>query len=125
MKLNLELNIPPSVNKCYANIKQGGHRGRILTEEARIWKISAGYSAKTACRKHNWIMPEKDKKIVLEIYAFWPDKRKHDMNNLHKLICDAFEGILYPNDSSVLVRDMDYSIDRKKPRVEIVCYEKD
>ncbi len=125
MKLNLELSIPPSVNKCYANIKRYRHQGRILTEESRNWKLEAGYSAKTACRKQGWSMPEKGIKIILEIYAYWPDKRKHDMNNLHKLICDAFEGVVYPNDSSVLVRDMDYYLDRENPRVEIVCYEKD
>lgn len=41
------------------------------------------------------------------------------MNNLHKLLCDALEGVLYENDSAVLCRDMDYGVDTKYPRIQV------
>lgn len=121
-KLKIVVPVPPSVNACYQNCKAAGRRGRVLTEAARNWKLLAGYAAKAAARSAGWEIAPKGIKVVLEIYAFWPDGRRHDMNNSHKLLCDAWEGILYEDDCSVLTRDMDFSIDRKRPRLECVVY---
>ena len=59
------------------------------------------------------------------VLAFWPDGRRRDMNNTHKLLCDALEGAVYLDDKMVLVRDMDFSVDRKRPRLEVCVYVKD
>ena len=92
-------------------------RGRILTEEGRNWKNLAGWEARVAAKQVGWEITKE--KVVIEVIAYWQDARKHDMNNTHKLLADAFEGILYENDNVVLMRDMDFSIDRKKPRLEV------
>lgn len=120
MPVKIILPLPPSVNKAYANVSAYGRRGRKLTSIAQAWKDTAGYAAKIAARTHGWIIPEPDVKIIMQLWAWWPDNRKHDMNNLHKLTCDALEGIIYANDNMVLVRDMDFDIDRKRPRLEMV-----
>lgn len=124
-KLYLRLDIPPSVNHCYQNIHVKGARGRILTEEARNWKDMTKYIAKGAVRHCAWELPAADVKVVLEIVAFWPDARRRDMNNTHKLLCDALEGIVYLDDKMVLARDMDFSVDRKHPRLEVCVYVKE
>ena len=68
----------------------------------------------------------RDEKIVILLWAFWPDNRPHDMGNLHKLLPDALENILYENDRNVLIRDMDFSLDKKRPRIEVVvAYKKE
>ena len=122
--IKMVLDIPPSVNHCYVNI--AGHRkGRKLTEAAKNWKLLAGYEANQAKRKQGWIYPDKDEKIVLLLWAFWPDRRPRDMNNCHKLLPDALENVLFENDKNVLVRDMDFSFDAKRPRLEIVVARKD
>lgn len=118
-KVELVLPIPPSVNACYVNCRTFGRRGRMLTEVAKNWKLQAGYTAKAAAMTAGWNFTPAGEKIVLEIYAYWPDRRKHDMNNLHKLLCDALEGVLYENDSAVLCRDMDYGVDTKYPRIQV------
>lgn len=123
-KVNMLLQLPPSINACYRNRKSEGQKGRALTEQAQNWKLVTGYGARMAVRQQGWIMPDAEKKIVLELVAYWPDKRRRDMNNLHKLLCDALEGILYPDDKMVLVRDIDFFIDRKHPRLEISVYPK-
>lgn len=41
------------------------------------------------------------------------------------MLCDALEGALYLDDKMVLVRDMDFSVDRKRPRLEVCVYVKD
>lgn len=117
MQIKLILPIPPSVNACYANRSIKGMRGRILTEEGRNWKNLAGWEARVAAKQAGWEITKE--KVVIEVIAYWQDARKHDMNNTHKLLADAFEGILYENDNVVLMRDMDFSIDRKKPRLEV------
>lgn len=94
----------------------------MLSEEARNWKLQVGFIAKAEVRQQGWELPEKNEKIVLELTAFWPDGRRHDMNNIHKLLCDALEGYFYIDDCKVLVRDMDFAIDRKAPRVECTLY---
>ena len=43
----------------------------------------------------------------------------------HKLLPDALENVLFENDKNVLVRDMDFSFDAKRPRLEIVVARKD
>lgn len=125
-KLRIVVPVPPSINACYFNAKgaHGRQHGRILTEAARNWKLLAGYEAQHHARRDGWELKPKGVKVVLELYAFWPDARRHDMNNLHKLLCDAWEGILYEDDCYVLARDMDFSIDRKCPRLEVFVYEK-
>ena len=124
-KLNLILTIPPSVNHCYKNFNVMGHRNRVLTPLARAWKEEAYHIANTLAHRQHWQLPAADKKIVLEVIAFWPDNRRRDMNNTHKLLCDALEGVAYYDDKMVLVRDMDFSVDRKHPRLEICVYVKD
>lgn len=117
MQIKLILPIPPSINACYANRNIKGMRGRILTEEGRNWKNLAGWEARVAAKQVGWEITKE--KVVIEVIAYWQDARKHDMNNTHKLLADAFEGILYENDNMVLMRDIDFSIDRKKPRLEV------
>lgn len=122
--IKITLDIPPSVNHCYVNIA-GQRKGRKLTEAAKNWKLLAGYEANQAKQKQGWIYPGKDEKIVLLLWAFWPDRRPRDMNNCHKLLPDALENVFFENDKNVLVRDMDFSFDAKHPRLEIVVARKD
>lgn len=77
--LKIILDIPPSVNHCYVNVPR---KGRRLTETAKNWKLLAGYEANQAKRKQGWVYPGNDEKIVILLWAFWPDNRPHDMGNL-------------------------------------------
>lgn len=125
MNMELELELPPSVNHCYANIKIKGHRSRVLTREASDWKYAAALVAKVAVRNQGWTMLVADCKVVLELVAYWPDRRRRDMNNLHKLLCDALEGVVYLDDKMVLARDMDFFYDKRSPRVRVKIYPKE
>lgn len=124
IKLKIVLPIPPSINAAYVN-NRGAGKGRMLSKAAENWKFMAGIVAKQKAHKEGFTMAKPEEKIVLELNAFWPDRRRRDMNNLHKLLCDAFECILYPDDKMVLVRDIDFAIDKKAPRVECEIYVKE
>jgi crossover junction endodeoxyribonuclease RusA len=112
--------IPPSVNHAYAN---NGKGGRVLTAEAKNWIQEAKDQAEYAAIAHKWKCKGDGAKVIMELRAFWPDKHRRDIHNLHKLIADAFEGVLYKDDKMLLIRDMDFSVERKNPRVEYVVRE--
>lgn len=120
MSIRVELPLPPSVNHCYRMAFIKGRPTPILTDLAKSWIDSAGMLALSAARRAGW-SPSTDK-VVVELYAAWPDARRRDMSNLHKLLADALEGIVFANDCTSLLRDMDYTVDRKRPRLEIVWY---
>lgn len=113
--LQLTIPIVPSVNHCYRNVTVNR---RILTPKARAWAEEVQLRAKLAARQQGWEF-SKDEKLVMELTTYWPDKRRRDTHNAHKLACDTLEGVLYEDDRWVLVRDIDFRIDRKQPRVEI------
>ena len=93
-----------------------------LTDVAKRWKIEAGYKAKREVKNQNWNDSSDDQKIVIEIYAYWPNKKRRDMSNMHKILPDALEGIVYEDDRYTLVRDMDFCIDKNNPRIEVFIY---
>ena len=119
-QVHVELPLPPSSNHCYVNALHHGRRQRVLTAAAKSWMASAAMLAKCACRRAGW-KPVEDK-VVVELRVAWPDHRKRDTSNLHKLLGDALEGVVYTNDRYALLRDMDYAVDRKRPRLDITFY---
>ena len=121
--LRLTLDIPPSVNHCYAPNYLPNQRTRRLTAEARSWKEYARIKAMADARRQGWQTPAKGVKVVVELVAYWPDGRTRDMHNAHKLLMDALEDAgIYQNDKYALARDMDFFIDRQKPRLEVFVY---
>jgi len=104
------------VNHCHFTRPNGQ---RILKKDAKLWIGIAAMLAREAKLKQKWQFSENEK-LVMELTVYWPDKRRRDMSNLHKLIADALEGILYADDRCLLIRDMDYGYDKANPRIEIV-----
>lgn len=108
--MRLTLPIPPSVNQCYRRSARGIYK----TDIASVWQTSAGWLAK------QWHKGQPiDTKCVLNVWVWWPDKRRRDLDNLCKLTLDALTGIVWTDDHLVLTRFQDYSIDKGNPRMEI------
>ena len=124
-KIKIVLRIPPSVNHMYITTRSGK---RAPSTHTNAWMTEAKIIIRSAMRRHKpcpWRMIQ-GRKVIMEITAYWAAANGRDMNNIHKLLCDAPEGELYENDSQVLVRDMDYSVVGKRAaRVEIVVYDRE
>ena len=75
--------------------------------------------AKSEIKKQGWILTKE--KTIIEIRVFWKDARKSDCDNRIKLF-DCFNGTIWEDDHLCLYRFMDYDIDRKNPRMELVIY---
>lgn len=113
--------IVPSVNHCYTNNRFGQ---RTLTKKGREWKENTQRIAREEVIRQGWpfFVGDWDKKLILEITAFYPNKLRRDMSNMHKLLPDSLEKIVFNDDRWLLTRDINFFVDRANPRVEVVLY---
>ena len=118
MILTMTLKVPPSVNHCYINI---GHGAKRLSKFAEQWVDDAKDIAIKQAKKQGWKMVEGEK-VVVEIWTYFPDRRRRDTHNGSKVMLDALEGIITNDDRYILPRYMDVSVDKENPRVELKCY---
>jgi len=122
------LRLPPSVNHSYRRVWRGrpgsvgGYMAQQLTPEAEAWLDECRLRAGMAARASGWRAPGPGTKVVVELFAYWPDARRRDVHNLHKLVADGLEGVVYTDDRWALLRDMDFAIDRSRPRLEVRWY---
>ena len=87
-------------------------------QQAGDWTAQARDAAYVAAKASGWVCPCGEK-VIVELTVYWPDRRRRDTNNCHKLLCDAIEGIAFDDDRWALVRDLDFDVDRDDPRVEV------
>ena len=115
----LILPLPPSVNHSHKQINIRGRLAKIPTKETEQWKAEAGWLARRWMTRAGWVPPSPGEKIVLCTWTFWPDRRRQDTHNRIKVLADALEGVLYPDDRWVLVQERDFEYDKANPRVEV------
>lgn len=113
----------PSVNHIYTRMAKGRQKlikpAENLKErweaEAHFWKEAVG-----------WEMT-KNEKIIIETTAYFPqDNIRRDINNIFKLLLDAFNGIIYEDDEFALPRVMDFHhvTEGHSPYFELNIYKK-
>ena len=116
--LSLILPIPPSVNHMYQN----AGRGRRLTKAAMEYIKTAQDLCKAAMRKQGWKKDREHVWYVMDLYYYFPDKRRRDSHNTLKLLTDSLEGLLFRDDYFLLPRIQYVCLDRDNPRMEIIFY---
>lgn len=115
----ITLRLPPSINHMYANVYIKGRSVKVLTKSAKEWMEEATNLLNAWKIKKEW--KTVDKKIIVYLWYYFPDNRKRDTHNSLKILMDALEkSEIYSNDRYGLPRIMDYQIDRRNPRVEIM-----
>jgi len=107
---------PVSVNSAYRRMP--GRYGMFLAAEARGWKESVAWAAKT-----DWKKPMLFGRVAIEIILYYADFRRRDIDNSQKLIFDGLAGIVYRDDSQIDDIRIVRRHDKKKPRVEITARE--
>ncbi len=108
------LDLPTSDNHCYG---QSG-KIRFMYTEAKKWKEMAQLVAKSSW--HNDVV-ERPIHAKIKFYL----KRDRDVMGSCKLLFDTFQGIIYKNDSQFKSVHLYKYVDKEKPRVEIMFYEKE
>lgn len=88
---------PPSLNKIYIPC----NAGIILDPRAKKYKNNLALICKNEAKKQKWKKLENGVGAVFTFYQ--PDNRKHDIDNLFKLIKDALElAEIYTNDNNIV-----------------------
>jgi len=85
----ITLPYPPSLNTYYRYVN-----GRVLiSRKGRAYKEMIAH-----IMRH---MAPSDHPVELNVEVFPPDKRKRDLDNLLKCLCDSMQGHAYRNDSQI------------------------
>jgi Holliday junction resolvase RusA-like endonuclease len=121
---NGDTGVYPSVNHIYVHTGKGGRR---LSKPAEDLKEKWEALAMMWAHDTGWQMTDKEK-VVVELIAHFPDEsRERDTNNVFKLMCDAFNEIIYNDDHYALPRVVDFDVVTagEKPYFELYIYRKD
>jgi Holliday junction resolvase RusA-like endonuclease len=127
MELKLVLPLPTSINKLYINQHQYNPKTRsyeptgkrILSKEGRKVKARIQGEARVQSQGQNWDYDWTKENYCYQDAVIFFARRGADDNNIYKLLNDSLEGIVYDNDSRVLVRTQKIMYDSKNPRVEV------
>lgn len=102
----------------YRNAWVRGRQIKVYTAKARRWYDDTVIQA-TSWRNRNRWRTEKGK-VVVNLWFYFPDKRRRDTHNTFKALLDALEEArIYEDDKYALPRVMDWEVDRENPRLEI------
>lgn len=111
-ELLLVLPVGESVNHCYIG------RRKFLTKKAKEWFEKSEQIIKKELEIQGWTKTELTK-IVVDAKVYWKTRRTRDVNNLDKNLCDCLEGLVLDNDCYLLIRWIDWEIDKENPRIEL------
>ena len=118
-EVNLLLPWPPSVNKLWSTNRRGNW---YTTKAAKDFKDIVYYyiHAKQSRKLFN-----EDDRISLSVKAYPADKRKHDLDNILKVLCDALENAeVFPNDNQIKKIDIEMLKSETKDAYVIVSLKK-
>jgi crossover junction endodeoxyribonuclease RusA len=116
--LRISIPLPPSINHAYYY-----HNNRkIRTAKTKAYDKQVQEITIQAMKEQGIKKFPDDKKIRMNMWFHFPDARKRDTHNTHKIPIDAMEGIVYSNDYWVLPNFVDFDIDRENPRLDLELY---
>ncbi len=123
--LRLAVALPPSVNHSHTNALRRSrgtgrpYTARVPTGHARAWRAATYQEVRLAIIAARW-RPISDRKVVVELTYFWPDRRRRDTHNRIKELMDVLQAAgAFANDCQALAREHDFHLDNERPRVEI------
>lgn len=100
MLINIEIPMPPSVNKAYWNNPRGG-RGRILTKTARQFKEGVTELVHCYLAEHDLVAEKSEYGLYIIMYT---SRHNRDVSNIIKLTEDAvFDGFGLNDSCNLLV----------------------
>ena len=109
----------------YHNGKPKANAVKYVTAEANKAKERIAKYAIDEVRKQDWSYSEnRFQHYYLDCVFYFPRIDMDDQNH-YKIVTDAMNGIVFIDDSSVLVRTQRIYYDSKNPRIEITVHEVD
>jgi Holliday junction resolvase RusA-like endonuclease len=113
--VNLVAEVKPlGVNAAYKPVRWGKRSGFAKTDEANAYALRLQLAARQAMRNRDLLSGS----LAVRIVFVHPDNRS-DIDGPIKLTLDALEGFVYANDRQVRSLQVDYRVDKERPRVEV------
>ncbi|MFD1179509.1 RusA family crossover junction endodeoxyribonuclease [Paenibacillus puldeungensis] len=110
--------LAPSVNHMYITARRGHKNVRVLTKDAQQWRDEMIAIANNWRVKNKWSTA--DRKVIVRLWFYFPDKRRRDTHNGLKVLLDALEdALIYEDDKLALPQVIDFEFDKQNPRIEI------
>ena len=82
--MRLEIPFPPSVNTYWRHPNKGKLAGRhLISEKGRTYRKDVWHLI-TSLKLKKWVGP-----VCVQIYAYMPDKRRRDLDNILKACLDS------------------------------------
>lgn len=117
-KLNLSLDIPPSVNHCYV-----AGRMNILTKDAQRYIINVQNIIKSEIKAQGFKLDLDSVWYYVDMVFYMPDRRIRDTHNTFKILFDSIQGsTFFKNDYFLMPRVLHVAYDKEKPRVELTIF---
>ena len=117
-ELNVVIPLGVSVNHLYM-FKRGR---RFMTKKGQDYMQKVMMIVDNTVKSQNYKLEEEGVWLVCELTYYFPDLRRRDCHNQHKVVMDALEHVAFKEDRWVLVRDMHVGLDRENPRIEVKLY---
>ena len=114
-ELNVIIPLGVSVNHLYM-FKRGK---RFMTKKGQDYMQKVMKIVDNAVKSQNYKLEEEGVWLVCELTYYFPDLRRRDGHNMHKIILDSLEHVAFKEDRWVLVRDMFIGLDKCNPRIEV------
>ncbi|MEI6449785.1 MAG: RusA family crossover junction endodeoxyribonuclease [Actinomycetes bacterium] len=94
-----------------------GKGGRVYTPApTRRYERMVAWAALES-RPRGWALTGR---FRVEVVCYFPDERRRDVDNVLKSVLDGMQGVLYEDDSQVVVASAIKWLDRERPRTEVV-----
>lgn len=87
-------------------------------------KATKNYEEKVALYARSGGVKEIDGPVALSMAIYMPDRRRRDLDNCAKTVCDGLNGIAYEDDSQVSILHVERYFDTDNPRVEVTVIER-
>uniref|UniRef100_A0A6M3X555 Putative endodeoxyribonuclease n=1 Tax=viral metagenome TaxID=1070528 RepID=A0A6M3X555_9ZZZZ len=125
MKLDLPWEKDLSVNRYRFGRSAPGQRHRARRDHVRAWHESVVWQIRDArIRQHaartgrnmGWKqIPKPRLPMRVQVWYRWPDRRRRDPDNVHKVIGDAIKVAIGVDDCNFLWTDEEAVVDRENP----------
>ena len=99
--MRLKLPYPPTVNRMWRHVVMHGSPRTLLSKAGRIYRDDVAAAVLTQLGPVNG-KALRDSRVLVEIDAWMPDRRRRDIDNLGKAVLDALESAgVFADDSQV------------------------
>lgn len=107
-----------SVNHLYVFMKGK----RFMTKKGQEYMKQVWKTVEEDVKSQKYLMEQEGVWLIAELIFYFPDLRRRDASNMHKLVLDSLEHICFIDDRWVLVHDKHVGLDKDNPRIEVRLY---